>query len=86
MTRLEMKKAACDAAFATATQNSAAADAAVANKATDLQLTDPQYQQFRSDFGVFRQQFANAAAADAAAAKNAKPAVTATPAAKPAKV
>jgi hypothetical protein len=71
MTQLQIKKAACDAAFATAAQNAAAADVSVATKATELQLTDPQYQQFRSAFGIFRQQFSAAAAADATAAKNA---------------
>lgn len=69
MKRLDLKKAASDTAFANVALGNAANDAAVAAKGVELQLTDPEYQQFKNDCGFFRGQYLPAKQADDAAAK-----------------
>jgi hypothetical protein len=82
MTRLEMKKASSDMAFASVALGNAGNDADVAAKAAELQLTDPLYQQFKNDAGFFRQQYLQAKQADDADAKaNAAKVPAAVPAA-----
>lgn len=84
MLKLDAKKAACDVAFATATQNQASADLATATKAGELKLTDPEYAQFRNDVTTFRNQFEPAAKADVQAAKQAADKIPTLAAQKPA--
>jgi hypothetical protein len=71
MTNLEIKKAASDLAFNIVTQNGPAGDLAIANQAAQLQLSDPQYQQFKNAVAGFKQQYAQAASQDAQAAAQA---------------
>lgn len=83
MKNLDLKKAANDVAFETAEQSATVFDALVAAKGGQLQLTDLQYASFKQSSALFRQQYLQAVAQDAQAAKNAKPtpAATAAPAA-----
>jgi len=85
MKKLDLKKAACDVAFATAQQNLVAVEAATAAKGGELQLPDPQFEQFRNDVKAFRSLFRPAFDADQAEAARAKTAsANAKPVATPA--
>lgn len=67
MNLLALRHEASELAFNTVTTTTADFDAAVAAKAGELQLPEPQYQSFKRDVATFRQQYAQAANADAQA-------------------
>lgn len=69
MKKLDIRKAACDVAFAACQQPTAAHDAAIAAQADELNLSDVEYQQLKQDGNTFRQSFCQAYALDLAAAK-----------------
>jgi len=79
MKRLDLKKAACDVAFATTQQNLVAVDVATSAKASELQLADAQYAQFRNDVISFRALFLPAYQADQQEAARAKTAAANPP-------
>jgi hypothetical protein len=74
-----MKFEAFNVAFDNCKNPSAASDAAVAAKASQLQLTDPEYQSFKGFADGYRRDLAQANVADVNDANRAKPA----PAVKP---
>lgn len=72
MSKLEMKKMANDLAYDNVQQPLSAMDTAVSAKATDLKLTDQEYQTFRGDALAARAFYFAAHQADQAAAKRAQ--------------
>jgi len=78
-TNLSICKAASDLAFDTINDSAIAFDKTAADRAVELQLTDPQYQQLKRAAGQFRQLFSNAAAQDKAVADREARAAAAKP-------
>lgn len=75
MKNLDLQKAANDLAFETVTLAGPAVDAAIAAKATELGITDPQYVAFKSAVNQFRSIYARAGQQDAAVAQASPPVV-----------
>jgi hypothetical protein len=86
MKRLELKNAAYSVAYATTQQTLVAVDAAMASKAAELQLAEPQYKDFRNDVTAFRALLLPAYQQDQQEAARAKTAAANAPKPAPAQV
>jgi hypothetical protein len=73
MTKLELKKLACDIAYATTQQPLSSLDAQLSSKAGELKLSDLEYQALRAEAVTYRAGFLLALQVDQAKAKIAQP-------------